>query len=296
LATPFFATVCLGATTLLVAADEAQKRTYLPRLADGELTATLACSDARGGWDLAGIPVEARPDGAGGGVRLHGTMTGVVDGHAAELLLVAARSGAGLGLFAVPFDAAGLTRRALPTLDRTRRLAELTFDGVAVPASARLGGSAADAAAALRRILDLASVAYAAEQLGGAARCLDMAVDYAKTRVQFGRKIGSFQAVKHKCADVFVAVESARSAAYWAAATAASGSPELPLAAATAKATCSEAFFRAAAENLQVHGGIGFTFEHDAHLYLRRARAGQALLGEPAAHRERVALEILGAP
>jgi len=284
LCTPFFATVGLAAHVLLASQDETHKQSHLPRLAAGELTATLACTDAHGGWDVAQVAAEVR---AG---RLYGRLTHVPDGHAAELIIVAAREPDGVGLFLVPFDATGLTRRALPTLDRTRRLAELTLDGVAAP---RLAGAGVPI---LRHALDLAAIALAAEQLGGAQRCLEMAVEYARTRVQFGRAIGSFQAIKHKCADMFVAVESARSALYWAAAAAASGSPDLPLAAATAKATCSDAFFRAAAENLQIHGGIGFTWEHDAHLYLRRARSTQTLLGDASVHRERVALDILGAP
>jgi alkylation response protein AidB-like acyl-CoA dehydrogenase len=261
LASPFFATVALGVNALVVAGSDAQQARWLPALAEGTQTATLACE---GG-------VVAERDG-----RLHGTMSHVVDGHSADLLIVAA----GDTLFAVAADAAGLTRRALPTLDRTRRLAELRFDGVVAE---RLP------VAGLAAVLDRAQVAFAAEQLGGAQACLDMAVDYAKTRVQFNRKIGSFQAIKHKCADLFVAVESARSAVYWAAAEPG------PLAAATARATASEAFFEAATENLQIHGGIGFTWEHDAHLYLRRARASQALLGDVATQRERVATAILGA-
>jgi alkylation response protein AidB-like acyl-CoA dehydrogenase len=273
LPSPFFATCALATSALLASGDEAAKQTYLPKIAEGQLTATLA-------WP--GTAAVGR-DGT-----LFGRLAQVVDGHAAELLVVA---GDDASLYLVPYDAPGLTRRALPTLDRTRRLAELTLANVA---ATRLGAPGA-APAILAATLDLANVALAAEQLGGAQRCLEMAVDYAKTRVQFGRAIGSFQAIKHKCADLFVAVESARSAVYWAADAAAQRSPDLPLAAATARATASEAFYKCAAENIQIHGGIGFTWEHDAHLFFRRARAGLTFLGDVAAQRERVATAILGA-
>jgi alkylation response protein AidB-like acyl-CoA dehydrogenase len=266
LPTPFFATSALATSVLLACGDEAARAELLPPIAEGALTATLAwpgAVDVRGG-------------------KLYGRIAQVVDGATADRILVAS----GDGVHVVAGADAGLTRRALPTQDRTRRLAELTFEGVA----ARAIGGGLDVA------LAHANVALAAEQLGGAQRCLEMAVDYAKTRVQFGRAIGSFQAIKHKCADLFVAVESARSAVYWAAAVAAQGAPELPLAAATARATASEAFYKCAAENIQIHGGIGFTWEHDAHLFFRRARAGMTLLGDVAAQRERVATAILGAP
>jgi alkylation response protein AidB-like acyl-CoA dehydrogenase len=220
----------------------------------------------------------------------------VVDGHCADLLVVAARApgstGAeGVSLFAVPADTAGLTRTPLPTMDRTRRLAALALREVRVPASARLGDEGA-AAPALQQTLDLACVALAAEQVGGAQRCLDLSVEHAKERVQFGRPIGSFQAVKHMCADMMVAVETARSAAYYAGCVAAEGGDELGLVASLAKAWCSDAFFRCAGDAIQVHGGVGFTWEYDVHLYFKRARAGASLLGEPSFHRERVARGI----
>ncbi len=293
LGSPFFATVCLGETALLAAGNQAQQQTWLPRLAEGELTATAALT----------LQAEARPDegeNANGGFVLSGVLTSVVDGHTADLLIVAARGRDGDEpmIFALPADTKGISRAALPTLDRTRPLADVRLIDVRVPAAARLGGASGGAAgstaAALARTLDLAAVALAAEQLGGAQRCLELAVDYAKTRVQFGRAIGSFQAIKHKCADLFVAVESARSAVYWAGWAAATSSSELPLAAATAKAWASDAFYRCAAENLQIHGGIGFTWEHPAHLYLRRARAAQTMLGDVHHHREQVAKHILG--
>jgi alkylation response protein AidB-like acyl-CoA dehydrogenase len=176
-------------------------------------------------------------------------------------------------------------------MDMTRKQAELTLNQVRLPASARLG-TADSGDRTLARALDLAKVALAAEQVGGAERCLDMSVDYAKTRVQFGRPIGSFQAIKHKLADMFVAVESARSASYYAAFTAAHDEAELPAAAALAKAFCSDVYFRVAAECIQIHGGVGFTWEHDAHLFFKRAKSSETLFGDAAFHRAIVARQM----
>jgi alkylation response protein AidB-like acyl-CoA dehydrogenase len=173
-------------------------------------------------------------------------------------------------------------------MDQTRKQARLEFSST----PARLIGEEGGAAPAVRRTLDLAAVALAAEQVGGAQRCLDMAVDYAKTRIQFGRPIGSFQAIKHKCADMLLEVESAKSAAYYAGWAAAEDSDELPVVASLAKSYCSEAYFHAASENIQIHGGIGFTWEHDAHLYFKRAKSSELLLGDPSYHRELLAQRI----
>jgi alkylation response protein AidB-like acyl-CoA dehydrogenase len=294
LCAPFFSTVCLAANALVAGGSEAQKRELLARIAAGEVTATVAWTEANGRWDAEAVAAVARREGAG--FVLSGRKAFVVDGHSADLLLVAARregtSGEdGVSLFALPGDAAGLERRAVGTMDRTRRLAEVALDGVRAPASALLGEEGRGWPI-LRKTLSLAAVALAAEQTGGAQRCLDMAVDYAKQRVQFGRPIGSFQAIKHKCANMLVQVESARSAAYFAACTAAEDGEELPLAASLAKAYCSDAYFRCAAENVQIHGGIGFTWEHDAHLYLKRAKSSETLLGDASHHRELVARGI----
>jgi alkylation response protein AidB-like acyl-CoA dehydrogenase len=177
-------------------------------------------------------------------------------------------------------------------VDRTRRLAELRFRGVRAPASARLGAEGA-AGPALERALALGAIALAAEQVGVAQRSLDLAVAYAKERVQFGRPIGSFQAIKHKCADMMVKLEAARSAVYWAGCVAADpGARDLPLAASAAKAAASDAAFFCAGNALQIFGGVGFTAEYDVQLYFKRARASAALLGDPAWHRERVAQRI----
>ncbi|HEX4289139.1 MAG TPA: acyl-CoA dehydrogenase family protein [Trebonia sp.] len=282
---PFFATVGLAAQVLLALDDDDAKARWLPSIADGSLIATLAVTEAGGEWGVQHVRASATP--AGQGWLVDGTKMFVPDGRIADLLLVAARVGDELGVFAVDPAQPGVVRTALSGLDLTRRLARVEFAG----ATARRIGpdSGGDAAPALSRALDMASVALASEQAGAAERCLEMAVEYAKTRVQFGRPIGSFQAIKHKCADMLVEVESAKSAAYYAARSAADSAGELPVAAALANAYCSDAFFRIAAESIQVHGGVGYTWEHDAHLYLRRAKSSQLLFGDPAHHRARLA-------
>ena len=286
LCAPYFSTVALAANALLSSGDEAAKAEYLPGIANGETIATLAFTEESGRWELDGITMEAKP--AGDGWVLDGTKSYVLDGHTANLILVAARTANGLSLFAVAGDADGLTRTPLSTMDQTRKQAKLTF--AATPA--RLVGEDGAAGPVLSKTLDLAAVALAAEQVGGAQRVLDMSVEYAKNRIQFGRPIGSFQAIKHKCADMLLEVESAKSAAYYAGWAAAEDNDELPVTACLAKAYCSEAYFHAAAENIQIHGGIGFTWEHDAHLYFKRAKSSELLLGDPAYHRELLAQRI----
>jgi alkylation response protein AidB-like acyl-CoA dehydrogenase len=294
LCAPFFSSVCLGANALLAAGSEEQKREHLPAIAGGDRLAALAFTEASGRWDASGIEATARREG--GDFVLSGRKRHVLDGHCADLLIAAARRPGsagpeGVSLFALPADAPGVERRRLPTLDPTRRLAEVELREVRVPGGALLGPEGGGWPA-LARTLDRAAVALAAEQVGGAQRCLDLAVAHAKQRVQFGRPIGSFQAIQHKCADMMVAVESARSAAYYAACVAAEGGEELPRVASLAKAWCSDAFFRCAADCLQIHGGVGFTWEYDVHFYLKRARSTEIFLGDPAHHRERVAREI----
>ncbi|HEU5148967.1 MAG TPA: acyl-CoA dehydrogenase family protein, partial [Iamia sp.] len=263
---PYFSTVALAATTLLHSGDDAAKKAHLPGIASGETIATLAFTEANGKWDESGITTTATKDGEG--YTLSGEKMFVLDGHVANLILVAAKTDAGTSLFAVDADASGLTREALPTMDQTRKQAKVTFDGT----PATLIGTDGEGWTVLEKVLDLAVVALAAEQVGGAQLCLEMAVQYAKDRVQFGRPIGSFQAIKHKCADMLLEVESAKSAAYYAGWCASELNDELPSVASLAKAYCSEAYFHAAAENIQIHGGIGFTWEHPAHLYFKRAK------------------------
>jgi alkylation response protein AidB-like acyl-CoA dehydrogenase len=300
LCAPFLSSVCLTANALLCAGSDAQKQEHLPGIAEGTTLAALAWTERNGRWDATGIEAVARPEG--GDVVLSGTKRYVVDGHGADLLVVAARAEGsrgdeGVSLFALPADSPGVSRRRLPTMDQTRRLAEVTLDDVRVPASMRLGEEG-QGGPALAKALDLAAVALAAEQVGGAQRCLDLSVAYAKERVQFGRPIGSFQAIKHKCADMMVAVESARSATYAAGCVGAAGddATALALAASTAKAVASDAYFRCAADAIQIHGGVGMTWEYDVHLYFKRAKSSEALLGAPSFHRERVARRIGLAP
>ena len=291
LCAPFFSSVCLGANALLAGGTEEQKKEYLAGIAEGQTRATLALTEASGCWGAAGIEATARREG--GDYVLSGKKSYVLDGHCADLLVVAARregttAEAGISLFAVPASSRGVERRVLPTLDQTRRQAEIVLRDVRVPASA-LMGEEGEGWGALARTLDLAAIALSAEQVGGAQRCLDMSVEHAKERVQFGRPIGSFQAIKHKCADMLVQVESARSASYYAGCVAAEDGDELPLVASLAKAYCSDAYFHCAANAIQIHGGVGFTWEYDVHLYFKRARSTEIFLGDAAYHRELVA-------
>jgi alkylation response protein AidB-like acyl-CoA dehydrogenase len=286
LCAPFFSSVALAANALLTSGDDEAKKSYLPGIASGETIATLAITEDNGKWDFGGI--ELKPEKKGDGWVLDGHKMFVLDGHVANLIIVAARTKAGVSLFAVQGDAAGLTRTPLPTMDQTRKQARLEFSGT----PATLIGTDGGAEAGLTKTLDLAAVALAAEQVGGAQHVLDASVDYAKTRIQFGRPIGSFQAIKHKCADMLLEVESAKSAAYYAAWAAAEDSDELPVVASLAKSYCSEAYFHAAAENIQIHGGIGFTWEHPAHLYFKRAKSSELFLGDPSYHRELLAQRI----
>jgi alkylation response protein AidB-like acyl-CoA dehydrogenase len=283
---PYLASGVLAATALLASSDEGARRDLLPAIAAGEVIATVAFTEDDGAWEPGAARLAAAK--AGDGWRLDGHKSFVLDGAAAGLILVLAVADDGLSLFAVEGDAAGLTRATLPTLDQTRKLARLEFDGV----PARLIGSAGDAAAIMDRVLNVAAVALAAEQLGGAQRALDMTVEYTKLRHQFGRPIGSFQGLKHRLADLLLEVESLRSAVAYAASAVAEDSPEVPVLAALVKAYASETYFHVTAEAIQMHGGIGFTWEHDAHLYFKRAKSSELFLGDVTYHRERLAARI----
>jgi alkylation response protein AidB-like acyl-CoA dehydrogenase len=294
---PFLSSSVLATAALLACGTDEQQQAILPPLARGEVTATLAWLEVGGDPDPEAIATTARP-APGGHVLLDGRKRFVLDGHTADLLLVVARTPGtsgpdGLALYEVPAGASGVRRHRLPTMDATRTLAEVVLSDVRVPAASRLGDPAAPGWPAIARALARGHVALAAEQVGGAQRCLDLGVEYAKVRQQFGRPIGSFQAIQHNLAELFVMVESARSAAYYAGWAADHASDdEADETAACAAAFCADAFFHCAAETIQVHGGIGFTWEHDAHLYWKRARADRALLGTPAAQRERIAQRI----
>ncbi|MFF0156519.1 acyl-CoA dehydrogenase family protein [Streptomyces sp. NPDC005263] len=286
LCAPFLSSAVLATTTLLRSADEDARKRLLPGLASGELVATLALTEDSARWDAAGVGLTARE--SNGSWLLTGHKTFVLDGAGADVVLTVARTDDGTGVFWVDGDAAGLSREPLPTMDPTRRQARLDYQDV--PATRlRTRGSGWEL---VSEVLERAAVALAAEQVGVATRALDMAVDYAKVRHQFGRAIGSFQAVKHLLADVLLEVESARAAAHYALLAAADEDPELPAVASLAKAFCSDACLRATEQNIQVHGGIGFTWEHPAHLYLKRAKTSQLLFGDPAYHRELLAQRI----
>jgi alkylation response protein AidB-like acyl-CoA dehydrogenase len=227
---------------------------------------------------------------------LSGTKLFVPDGHTADLLIVAARTARptkddpahGVSLFAVPAGSRGVAATLLPTMDQTRKLAEVTLRRVAVGPDALVGGLH-QGWAVIARVLDRATVGLCAEMCGGAQRVLEMSTDYAKMRVAFGRPIGAYQAVKHKCADMLVAVENAKSVTYYAAWAVDEGAADAPLAAAMAKAYVSDAYRKAAADGIQIHGGIGFTWEHDMHLYFKRAKGSEVMFGDATFHRERVA-------
>ncbi|MES2986388.1 MAG: acyl-CoA dehydrogenase family protein [Pseudomonadota bacterium] len=276
---PYLSSAVLGATTLAATGDEAAIARLLPGIAAGNRIALAAPLDGTA------LSLVAQPDGTAW--QVHGSADLVLDGATSQILLVAANTPAGPSLFEVDVEAASLIRTALPTLDLTRRIATIAFSG----APARLIGTPGEASAILDATLNRALVALAAEQLGGARACLEMSVDYARTRFQFGRQIGSFQAIKHKCADMLVSVEAAAAALAFALEDAAD---PVSARASLAKVICSETFDRCATDNIQIHGGIGFTWEHDAHLYFRRAKASQALFGDAAFHRERyVQLEFM---
>jgi alkylation response protein AidB-like acyl-CoA dehydrogenase len=273
---PFFASTVVATTAIQETATPEQCADLLPNLASGETVAALAIFEAPRTWSPDNPQTSASRSGEGW--VIDGAKRAVLGGSEADLLLVSAGTGDGVSLFAVPSDLDGVQVTPEPVLDSTRRQASVVFDSVRVADHARLG--AGDATAALKRTLAL-SVAYlACEQVGGAQRCLDMAVEYAKSRHQFGRPIGSFQAIKHRCAQMLMKVEHARSVAYHAVRVT-EEPDELAVAAPLAGSVASEAYVWIAGENIQVHGGIGFTWEHDAHIYLKRAKASSLLFGDP---------------
>lgn len=285
LCAPYLSTAVLAVQTLLEAGSTAAQKAILPAIASGEAVATLALVDSGCGWSADDVETRAEEDG--GAWRLTGTKVHVLDGHVADVILVAALAGDEVGVFRVEPGADGIDRSLTPTLDLTRKLARIGFDRT--PTTRIDGGG--DQTSSLRRALARTTIALSAEQVGGAQMCLEMSTEYAKTRMQFGRPIGSFQAIKHRCADMLVEVEFARSAAYHAAFRAAAGADEEEwmTAASIAKSYCSDAYFDVAAETIQVHGGMGFTWEHPAHLYFKRAKSSAVLFGGPTEHREKVA-------
>jgi alkylation response protein AidB-like acyl-CoA dehydrogenase len=289
---PFFSTVLLGGLTIFEAGSAAQKKEWLSKISAGQAKATLAFTEPNARWDAAGVTVSARE--SSGKFTLTGTKLFVLDAHVADVIVVAARTREGkrpeegLSLFLVPKGAKGLDVKLLPTMDQTRKLCEVTFRDVTVGADALLGAKD-QAWGPLSRVLDRATVALCAEMCGGAQRVLDMTTDYAKIRVAFGKPIGSYQGVKHRAADMLVEVENAKSLTYYAAWAVDENVPEAPLAASMAKAYVSDAYRRTAGAGIQLHGGIGFTWEHDLHLYFKRAKSSEFTFGDASYHRERVA-------
>ena len=286
LCAPFLSAVGLAVPVLLRADREVGKE-YLPGIATGETIATLALTEETGSWDPGQVAARAELDDDGW--RVSGRKTFVPDGALADLLLTVARTPDGVGVFAVDGTAAGVARRRLPTMDQTRPQAVIDLDGVAARPVLLEGPDAP----LLRQALQCAAIAVAAEQVGAAEKALELAVDYARTRTQFGRPIGSFQAIKHMCADMLLQVESGRSAVYTALQAADEASPELAAMASLAKAFCTDAFLDVARGCIQVHGGIGVTWEHPAHLYFKRATSSARLLGDAARHRELFAAEVI---
>jgi len=285
LCAPYFSSTVLAATAIMHAASPAQKRALLPGIAAGDTIATLAFTEPNGRWDSAGIATTATRDGAA--YRLDGTKSFVLDGHTADQIVVLARrpgssGNDGLSFFTVAGDAPGLSRRALKTMDATRKLALLEFRSV----EAELLGEEGAGAEPFARTMQLAAVGLANEMVGGAEKLRESALDYANLRVQFGRSIASFQSMKHKQADMLVDVELAKSAAYAAASAAAENDPELPALASLAKACAAETYMQTAIHTIQIHGGIGFTWDNDTHLWFKRAKSSEVFLGDPTYHRE----------
>jgi alkylation response protein AidB-like acyl-CoA dehydrogenase len=277
----------VASSAVLASGDRAAQSDLLPGIAAGTTIATVALNNPPGRWYAQGQSVAAEM--VDGEWRLTGRAPYVLDGHTASLILVPARSPSGLGLFAVSAEAPGVTRELLSTLDQTRKLASIDF----VAAGGRPVGAPGANPATMAHVLRMASVALANEQAGVSGAAVDMAVQYAKERVQFGRPIGSFQAIKHKCADLHVALESARSAARAAAVSAASMADDFPELAEIAASFCGEACLLAGHENIQIHGGMGFTWEHPAHLYYKRAKSSEFLFGDVQYHREQLA-DLIG--
>ncbi len=299
LCSPFLSSACLATPALLLGSNEALREQWLPELAAGSLCATLAYQQQRGDWRQAQQP---RARKQADGWLLSGQYDAVLDGAQANLLLLACEGDDGsLALFAVPANQAGISRETLPTLDQTRRLARIRLNDVALTAEQCLH-PASKGPDLLDKVLQIGAIALACEQVGGAQQSLDLTLAYIAERKQFNRAIASFQAIKHRCADLMLSIENSRSVAYYAACVAqealagegdAQLAGELGEASAIAKSEASEAFMHCAGESIQLHGGVGFTWEYDPHLYFKRARASEQMLGSPSWHRERLATLIL---
>ncbi len=286
LCAPYFSSAVLATTAILRAATKEQKTRWLPGLASGDSIATFAYAEQGGNWSDAEVATTAEP--AADGYKVTGTKCFVTDGGVANQIIVVARKPGtvdsdGLMLLAVDAGAQGVACSQMPAMDPTRKLSTITFDA----AQGELLGTD-DAGAALAETLQVAAVCLAHEMAGGAERLLESAVDYAKLRFQFGRPIGSFQSLKHKLADMLMDVELTKSGAYYAAAAVDEGDPEAPVTAALIKAFASDVYMQTAVHTVQIHGGIGFTWENDTHLWFKRAKSSEVFLGTAASHREQM--------
>jgi alkylation response protein AidB-like acyl-CoA dehydrogenase len=287
---PFFSTVLMAGPLLEGASNEGAKQKYLSAISSGEAKATVALLEDAASWSPDSIRMQATSSGSN--YRLDGRKLFVLDAATSDFLICVARLNGELALFLVSAKAPGLRITDLPAMDSTRKLYEVAFDGVSVPRE-NLVAEGKPARAALDRMLNVATVGLVAEMTGGMQRLLDMTVEYAKTRKQFGRPIGQFQAVQHMCADMLVYTESSRSAAYYAAWAIQEGVPEASLAVSVAKAYASDAYREVGNRAIQVHGGMGFTWENDAHLFYRRAKASELAFGDATYHRERIAKLVI---
>ena len=290
-----FLSTLAAAALIERAGSPAQRAKYLEPMATGERRATVALLEESASWDAGAVRLAATRDGDD--FTLNGTKLFVPDAAVADLIICVARDGeggAGLALVPVERGAAGVSVKPMPSMDGTRKVYEVSFAGVSVPQADALGADG-DARGALHRALEVATVALCAEMVGGMQWVLDTTVEYAKTRQQFGRAIGSFQAVQHHCADMLLLTESARSAAYYAAWALTNGDAAASGAVAIAKAYCSDAFREVGNRGVQVHGGIGFTWEHDLQLYYKRSKSSETLFGDATFQRERLARLVIDA-
>ena len=272
------------------AGSQTQKSIYLEAIANGELRATVAQLEKEADWNPQAVALEA--ERTNGDYKLSGRKLFVADAKLADVVICVAKNGDSHILLPVRSNADGLIINATPSMDATRKLSEVILDDVKISDS-EIFGADGDATGALSQAIDIATVAVCAEMVGGMQWILDTTVEYAKSRQQFGRPIGSFQAIQHQCADMLLMTESARSATYYAAWSVTEGSPMASTAVSVAKAYCSDAFREVGNRGVQIHGGIGFTWEHDLHLYYKRSKADEVMFGDATFHRERIARAVI---
>jgi len=294
---PFVSTAVVGATALALAGSSEQKRRLLPRLVAGELRMALAQLEEESRWDAEGVQLEARP--LDGGYEISGRKLFADDAQCADCLIVPVRTRPGgsrpeegISLLLVESPSPGLRLRPIATNEQTRKTCEVVFEGLRVPESSLLG-EWNHGWKVLEQVLDHAKVALCAEMAGGARKVLELSVEYARQREQFGQPIGRFQAIQHKCADMLVKTEGIKSAAYYAAWALTNAEPDAHTSACLAKAWCSDAYLAVAGEGIQIHGGLGFTWEQDLHLYFKRAQAMSFAFGDPRHNRELAARDLI---